>query len=59
MKRTGEEFIQLQIHVPVQVEQKAKRLAEEAGLSVSEYFGELVMKIAGGQEGIPPEREGD
>ncbi|MEI6071802.1 MAG: hypothetical protein WCS31_08410 [Verrucomicrobiae bacterium] len=57
MKRTGENFIQLQIDVPVQVEQKAKRLAEEAGLSVSEYFGELVMKTADGKEGIPPESD--
>ncbi|MEI6279448.1 MAG: hypothetical protein WCQ16_08720 [Verrucomicrobiae bacterium] len=59
MKRTGEDIIHLQIDVPVQIEQKAKRLAEEAGLSVSEYFGELVMKIADGLEGIPLEREGD
>ena len=57
MTRTGEDFIQLQIDVPVHVEQKAKRLAEDAGLSISEYFGEIVMKTAVGEEGIPPEHD--
>ena len=36
----------MQIDVPVHVEQKAKRLAEDAGLSISEYFGKIVMKTA-------------
>lgn len=46
-----EEFIQLQIEVPAHVEQKAKRLAGDAGLSISEYFGEIVMKTADSANG--------
>jgi len=50
MKRTEKDLVQLQIDVPMQVEQKAKLLAEDAGLSISEYFGKTVMKIAQGEE---------
>jgi len=57
MKCEGDDCIHLQIDVPVQVEQKARRLAEEAGLSVSEYFGELVMKTADREEGNLLERD--
>ena len=52
------DFIHLQIDVPVHVEKKAKRLAEDAGLSVSEYFGKLLMENACGDEaGNLPEHD--
>ena len=51
MKRSEKELIRLEIEAPAHVEQKAKLLAEDAGLSVSEYFGKIVMKTASGTEG--------
>lgn len=40
------------------IEKKARRLAEDAGLSISEYFGKLVMKnVCGDEAGNLPEHD--